>query len=151
MLGCATFGTKHCVRTNVVIFIVVVVFVVIVLFLALSIYGAEPEAGDDALQSLRAGKVRSHFVHCTRASLSLSLIVLLAQIVKIDVPKTICDGQQTQVRCRCFAAARCCLRRDKQAIGVLPFEIIKANVKDILTVPDAAGDDAASLLSASFN
>ncbi|MBC7955372.1 MAG: threo-3-hydroxy-L-aspartate ammonia-lyase [Cytophagales bacterium] len=58
-------------------------------------YGAEPERGNDMQLSLRAGK-----------------------IVSIDVPRTICDGQQTQ------------------AIGHHPFEVIKALVSDVLTVPD---------------
>ena len=40
---------------------------------AIKVYGAEPEAGNDVQRSLRSG-----------------------QIVSIDVPKTICDGQQTQ-------------------------------------------------------
>ncbi len=60
------------------------------------VYGAEPEAGNDMQQSLRSGR-----------------------IVHIDVPRTICDGQQTQ------------------AVGVHPFEVIRALVTDVLTVPDA--------------
>jgi threonine dehydratase len=59
------------------------------------VYGAEPEAGDDMQQSLRQGR-----------------------IVSIDVPRTICDGQQTQ------------------AVGKHPFEVIQALVADVLTVPD---------------
>lgn len=59
------------------------------------VYGAEPERGNDMQLSLRAGK-----------------------IVSIEVPRTICDGQQTQ------------------AIGQHPFEVIKALVSDVLTVPD---------------
>jgi threonine dehydratase len=59
------------------------------------VYGAEPENGNDMQQSLRSGK-----------------------IVTIDVPRTICDGQQTQ------------------AVGNHPFEVIKALVTDVLTVPD---------------
>jgi threonine dehydratase len=59
------------------------------------IYGVEPERGNDMQQSLRAGR-----------------------IVGIDVPRTICDGQQTQ------------------APGVQPFEVIRALVSDVLTVPD---------------
>ena len=41
------------------------------------------------------------------------------QIVTIPVPKTICDGQQTQ------------------AVGINPFEVIREHVTDILTTPDA--------------
>ena len=59
------------------------------------VYGAEPERGNDMQQSLRAGR-----------------------IVSIDVPRTICDGQQTQ------------------AVGVNPFEVIQALVTDVLSVPD---------------
>ncbi|HZY20713.1 MAG TPA: threo-3-hydroxy-L-aspartate ammonia-lyase [Ramlibacter sp.] len=58
-------------------------------------FGAEPERGDDMRQSLRAGR-----------------------IVSIDVPRTICDGQQTQ------------------AVGRHTFEVIQAHVEDVLTVPD---------------
>lgn len=61
----------------------------------IKVYGAEPERGNDMQLSLRAGK-----------------------IVSIDVPRTICDGQQTQ------------------AIGHHPFEVIQALVSDVLTVPD---------------
>ena len=53
------------------------------------------QRGDDMQQSLRSGS-----------------------IVTIDVPRTICDGQQTQ------------------SVGKLPFEVIRAMVTDILTVPD---------------
>jgi threonine dehydratase len=59
------------------------------------VYGSEPERGNDMQQSLRTGS-----------------------IVSIDVPRTICDGLQTQ------------------AVGKLPFEVIKTQVSDILTVPD---------------
>jgi len=59
------------------------------------VYGAEPQAGDDMQQSLRQGR-----------------------IVSIDVPRTICDGQQTQF------------------VGKHPFEVIRAMVTDVLTVPD---------------
>ena len=59
------------------------------------VYGSEPQRGDDMQQSLRSGS-----------------------IVTIDVPRTICDGQQTQ------------------SVGKLPFEVIRAMVTDILTVPD---------------
>jgi threonine dehydratase len=40
------------------------------------------------------------------------------RIVTIDVPRTICDGQQTQ------------------SVGRLPFEVIQALVTDVLSVPD---------------
>ena len=63
----------------------------------IEVYGAEPERGNDMQQSLREGR-----------------------IVQIDVPRTICDGQQTQ------------------AVGHHPFEVIQAHVKDILTVGDPA-------------
>jgi threonine dehydratase len=58
-------------------------------------YGAEPERGNDMQMSLQAG-----------------------HIVSIEVPRTICDGQQTQ------------------AIGRHTFEVIQAHVTDVLTVPD---------------
>lgn len=61
----------------------------------IAVYGAEPERGNDMQQSLRRG-----------------------EIVSIDVPRTICDGQQTQ------------------AVGLQPFEVIRAMVKDVLAVPD---------------
>jgi threonine dehydratase len=61
-----------------------------------SVYGVEPEAGDDGLQSLRAGKV-----------------------IRIQTPKTIADGAQTQ------------------CIGALAFPIVRSQVRDILTVSDA--------------
>lgn len=64
-------------------------------------FGAEPEAGNDVQQALRSG-----------------------HIVTIDVPKTICDGQQTQ------------------AVGVHPFEVIRAHVTDVLTASDATVIDA---------
>jgi threo-3-hydroxy-L-aspartate ammonia-lyase len=60
------------------------------------VYGAEPEVGNDVQQSIRSGA-----------------------IISIDVPITICDGQQTQ------------------AVGKLPFEVIRAHVTDVLTTPDA--------------
>jgi threonine dehydratase len=63
----------------------------------IEVFGAEPERGNDMQQSLRAG-----------------------HIVTIDVPRTICDGQQTQ------------------AVGHLPFEVIRAHVSDVLTVGDPA-------------
>lgn len=59
-------------------------------------FASEPEAGDDVQQSFRTG-----------------------QIVSIDVPKTICDGQQTQ------------------ACGDLTFEVMRTHLTDVLTVPDA--------------
>jgi threonine dehydratase len=64
---------------------------------AIRVYGAEPERGNDMQQSLRAGR-----------------------IVSIDVPRTICDGQQTQ------------------AVGVQPFEVIRALVSEVLTASDPA-------------
>ncbi len=65
------------------------------------VYGAEPERGNDMQQSLRSSR-----------------------IVSIDVPRTICDGQQTQ------------------AVGRHPFEVIQALVHDVLTVPDPGVVDA---------
>jgi threonine dehydratase len=59
------------------------------------VYGAEPERGNDLQQSLRSG-----------------------HIVSIDVPRTICDGQQTT------------------SVGKQPFEVIQALVTDILTTSD---------------
>ena len=67
----------------------------------IQLFGAEPEAGNDVQQSLRSGN-----------------------IVSIDVPKTICDGQQTQ------------------AVGEHPWEVIRTQVTDILTTPDATVVDA---------
>lgn len=61
----------------------------------IEVFGAEPERGNDLQQSLRRG-----------------------EIVTIDVPRTICDGQQTQ------------------AVGKQPFEVIRRLVSDVLTVPD---------------
>ncbi|MBQ1762217.1 MAG: threo-3-hydroxy-L-aspartate ammonia-lyase, partial [Aquincola sp.] len=61
----------------------------------IQVFGAEPERGNDMQQSLREGR-----------------------IVHIDVPRTICDGQQTQ------------------AVGVHTFEVIQALVTDVLTVSD---------------
>jgi len=61
------------------------------------VYGAEPQAGNDLQQSLRSG-----------------------HIVRIDVPRTICDGQQTQ------------------SVGRQPFEVIRSLVSDVLTADDAA-------------
>ena len=59
------------------------------------VLGAEPERGDDMRLSLRAG-----------------------HIVSIDVPRTICDGQQTQ------------------AIGQHPWAVIRELVSDVLTATD---------------
>jgi threonine dehydratase len=59
------------------------------------VLGAEPERGDDMRRSLRAG-----------------------HIVSIDVPRTICDGQQTQ------------------AIGQHPWAVIRELVSDVLTATD---------------
>ena len=61
----------------------------------IALFGAEPERGNDMQQSLRAGR-----------------------IVSIEVPRTICDGQQTQ------------------SVGHYPFEVIRALVTDVLTAPD---------------
>ena len=60
------------------------------------VYGVEPEAGNDGQQSLHTGK-----------------------IVRIDTPKTLADGAQTQF------------------LGNLTFPVIQENVEDILTVSDA--------------
>lgn len=60
-----------------------------------AVYGVEPEAGNDGQQSFRKGT-----------------------IVRIDVPKTVADGAQTQ------------------ALGSLTFEIIRRDVADILTATD---------------
>jgi threo-3-hydroxy-L-aspartate ammonia-lyase len=67
----------------------------------IEVYGAEPERGNDMQMSLQRG-----------------------EIVSIDVPRTICDGQQTQ------------------AVGHHTFEVIKAHVTDVLTVPDPVVVDA---------
>jgi threonine dehydratase len=64
----------------------------------ITVYGAEPEAGDDARRSLIEGR-----------------IVQLA-----DVPRTICDGQQTQ------------------ALGAQPFEVLRSLAREVLPVSDAA-------------
>lgn len=60
------------------------------------VIGVEPEAGNDAQQSFRRGT-----------------------IVRIDTPKTIADGAQTQ------------------ALSAMTFAIIRQNVDDMLTVTDA--------------
>jgi threonine dehydratase len=62
---------------------------------SIRMFGAEPERGNDMQQSLRSGR-----------------------IVSIDVPRTICDGQQTQ------------------AIGEHPWTVIQALVTDVLTATD---------------
>jgi threo-3-hydroxy-L-aspartate ammonia-lyase len=67
----------------------------------IQMFGAEPLAGNDVQQSLRKG-----------------------EIVTIEVPKTICDGQQTQ------------------AVGVHPWALIRTLVTDVLTTPDATVIDA---------
>ena len=68
---------------------------------AIKVFGAEPAAGNDVQCSLRCG-----------------------QIVSIDVPKTICDGQQTQ------------------AVGTHPWAVIRKDVTDILTATDDTVVDA---------
>jgi threonine dehydratase len=62
----------------------------------IDVYGVEPEAGNDTQQSLRRG-----------------------EIVKIDTPRTIADGAQTQ------------------SSGKLTFPVIQALVRGVLTVSDA--------------
>ncbi len=62
----------------------------------IKVMGIEPDAGNDGQQSLRAGR-----------------------IIKIDTPKTIADGAQTQ------------------ALGDITFAIIQRDVADIVTVSDA--------------
>lgn len=62
----------------------------------IAVYASEPEAGNDIELSLRAGR-----------------------IITIDVPRTICDGQQTQ------------------SCGVLTFPIMQALLAGVLTVPDS--------------
>ncbi|HEY4066500.1 MAG TPA: threo-3-hydroxy-L-aspartate ammonia-lyase [Burkholderiaceae bacterium] len=62
---------------------------------AIRVLGAEPERGNDMQQSMRSGR-----------------------IVHIDVPRTICDGQQTQ------------------AVGEHPWAVIQALVSDVLTATD---------------
>lgn len=64
---------------------------------AATIYGVEPAAGDDGRRSLEAG-----------------------EIVRIDTPRTIADGAQTQF------------------LGDLTFPIIAGGVEQIVTVPDEA-------------
>lgn len=67
----------------------------------IAVFGAEPQRGNDMQLSLQRG-----------------------EIVTIDVPRTICDGQQTQ------------------AVGRHPFEVIRAHVTGVLTVPDPVVVDA---------
>jgi threo-3-hydroxy-L-aspartate ammonia-lyase len=62
---------------------------------ACKVYGVEPEAGNDGQQSFRQGS-----------------------IVRIDVPRTIADGAQTQ------------------SLGSLTFEIIRRRAADVLTAAD---------------
>jgi threonine dehydratase len=62
-----------------------------------AVIGVEPEAGDDARRSLAAGAIQ-----------------------RIDVPRTIADGAQTQ------------------ALGQLTFAIMRRDVAGIVTVPDEA-------------
>ncbi|BEI85286.1 hypothetical protein CcaverHIS002_0506870 [Cutaneotrichosporon cavernicola] len=66
-----------------------------------AVYGVEPEAGNDFQQSLRTGK-----------------------IVKIETPKTIADGAQTQ------------------AAGDLTFAVVRDHVTDIVTATDEQLVDA---------
>ena len=61
----------------------------------IKVFASEPERGNDIEQSLKAGKV-----------------------ITIPVPRTICDGQQTQ------------------APGKLTFEIMRERLAGVLTVPD---------------
>lgn len=61
----------------------------------IKVYASEPERGNDIEQSLAAGR-----------------------IISIDVPRTICDGQQTQ------------------ACGDLTFEVMRRLLAGVLTVPD---------------
>jgi threonine dehydratase len=70
------------------------------------VYGVEPEAGNDGQLSLRRGS-----------------------IVRIEVPKTIADGAQTQ------------------SLGRFTFEIIRRDAEDILTVSDAQLIDAMRLFA----
>jgi threonine dehydratase len=63
---------------------------------ACKVYGVEPEAGDDGQQAFRAG-----------------------HIVRIETPKTIADGAQTQ------------------SLGKITFEIIRRDVDDVFTASDA--------------
>ena len=70
------------------------------------LYGVEPEAGNDGQQSFQSGS-----------------------IVRIDVPRTIADGAQTQ------------------ALGEITFAIIQRDVDDILTASDDELRDAQRLFA----
>jgi threonine dehydratase len=61
----------------------------------IQVYASEPELGNDIEQSLKAGR-----------------------IISIDVPRTICDGQQTQ------------------ACGDLTFEVMRKLLAGVVTAPD---------------
>lgn len=61
----------------------------------IQVYASEPELGNDIEQSLKAGR-----------------------IISIDVPRTICDGQQTQ------------------ACGDLTFEVMRKLLAGVVTTPD---------------
>jgi threonine dehydratase len=65
------------------------------------VFGVEPEAGNDGQRSFRSGA-----------------------IVRIETPKTIADGAQTQ------------------SLGAIPFQIIRRDVDDMLTVSDPQLVDA---------
>ncbi|HZA19327.1 MAG TPA: pyridoxal-phosphate dependent enzyme, partial [Actinomycetota bacterium] len=65
------------------------------------VVGVEPAAGDDTLQSLQRG-----------------------ERIRIDVPRTIADGQQVETP------------------GIITFEIVKRMVADIVTVTDEQIVDA---------
>ncbi len=73
---------------------------------ACKVYGVEPEAGNDGQLSLRSGA-----------------------IVRIEVPKTIADGAQTQ------------------SLGRYTFEIIRRDAADIFTVTDGELIDAMRFLA----
>jgi threonine dehydratase len=73
------------------------------------VYGVEPEAGNDGQRSLRGGS-----------------------IVRIEVPKTIADGAQTQ------------------SLGQYPFEIMRRDVEDIVTVSDVQLVDAMRVFAATL-
>jgi len=68
---------------------------------ACKVYGVEPQAGDDGQRSFRSGT-----------------------LVRIETPKTIADGAQTQ------------------SLGKITFEVIRRNVDDVLTASDAELVDA---------
>jgi len=77
---------------------------------ACKVYGVEPESGNDAQQSLRRG-----------------------EIVRIETPRTIADGAQTQ------------------ALGQLTFPIIRRAVTDVLAVSDAALVECMRLLASTLD